>query len=78
MSVSTHEARGLGHPPARHTVMMRNSRWIFIVLLVLGIISLGYSILSLLAPRPGINPAEPFLFGAALIIAAIFIRRRLR
>jgi hypothetical protein len=54
------------------------SRWIFLALLVVGILSLGYSILTLLVPRPGINPLEPFLFGAALIIAAILIRRRLR
>jgi hypothetical protein len=56
---------------------MRN-RWVFVVLLVLGIASLGYSLLILVAPRPGVLAVEPFLFGAALIIAAVLVRTRLR
>jgi hypothetical protein len=56
---------------------MRNL-WLFIVLLVLGIISLAYSVLTLIVPRTGINPIEPFLFGAALVIAAVLIRKRFR
>jgi hypothetical protein len=63
--------------PDRHTVVMRN-RWIFLALLIVGIISLAYSILTILVPRAGINPIEPFLFGAALVIAAVLIRRRFR
>jgi hypothetical protein len=51
---------------------------VFLVLLIAGILSLAYSVLTLLVSRSGINPAEPFLFGAALVIAAVLIRRRLR
>lgn len=61
----------------RHSVVMRN-RWIFPALLIVGIISLAYSILTILVPRTGINPIEPFLFGAALVIAAVLVRRRFR
>jgi hypothetical protein len=62
----------------RHTVLMGNARWIFLLLVVVGVISLAYSIVTILVPRAGINPLEPFLFGAALLIAAFFVRRRLR
>lgn len=56
---------------------MRNL-WLFLVLLIAGIVSLAYSILTLVIPRAGINPIEPFLFGAALVIAAVLIRKRFR
>lgn len=62
----------------RHTVLMRTARWISLALLVVGVLALAYSALTFFVPRPGINPGEPFLFGAALIIAGVIVRRRFR
>ena len=53
-------------------------RWVVVVLAVLGVLFLAYSLLTTVRPQAGINPVEPFLFGAALLIAAFFVRRRLR
>jgi hypothetical protein len=55
-----------------------SNRWIVIILAVLGVLFLAYGLLTTVRPQPGLNPAEPFIFGAALLIAAFFVRRRLR